>query len=365
MNYSYKPTVKKRLTKKNLEALVDDYSLLKWYVPEFKGYPTTMRSNIRFGGKDKDASLSIICSNNRAIISDFGSANTGMNIWNYLILLLGYSDTRVGFLSLLERVRSDFNLDLEPYTGAVTKVYQKPQNTPIIYHSKHEDTEAWEIRYRSRPMGSWKCDARFWKDESNIGSGLLQRCNVKALESFMLVRGNQQITFVANEDSPSYAYVPLPETGISGWKRKIYSPRETGDRKWFNTLPKTACLLEPLLPKTGKVLFIETSMKDAMCLLEMFEGEDIWAIEVSSESAFITPELYSELQVRFDLIIYHGDNDEPGIRQAALFTETYGVVSFTNPVNAPKDTTEMRREWGLDRTKKMFYKIIDEHELES
>lgn len=355
----------KRLTKKNLEALVDDYSILKWYVPEFKGYPTTMRSNIRFGGKDKDASLSIICLNNRARISDFGSSNTGLNIWNYLMLLLGYSDSRDGFLSLLERVRSDFNLNLEPYKGNADKIYQKPQNTPVIYHTKHEDTEAWTIRYRSRPMGSWKCDAQFWREKSNIGSGMLRRCNVKALEAFMLIRGEQKITFLASEESPSYAYVPLADTGITGWKRKIYSPRETGDRKWFNTLPKTACLLLPLLPDKGRVLFIETSMKDGMCLLEMFEGEDIWAIEVSSESAFITPELYQELQLRFELIIYHGDNDEPGIRQAALFTEEFGVKSFTNPVNAPKDTTEMRREWGLNKTKEMFYNVIREYGLES
>jgi len=166
MTFKYKTLDK--LTKENISRKVSDYDLLTYYVDEFKGYGKTIHSNIRLSGKDSDASLRFTYRKGKALISDFGSSNVGMDVFKYLQIYLQYPDDTKGYLSLLERIRRDFKLPLEPYINSVEKVAQMPQKAPKIHDKIFTESSGWDIRYRSRDWGEWQVDYDFWTEQYGI-----------------------------------------------------------------------------------------------------------------------------------------------------------------------------------------------------
>ena len=345
MTFKYK--IREKLSRASVSALVSDYDLLSYYVPEFSGFGKKVKSNIRNGGKDNDASLHFIYRGGRAIISDFGSSNVGLNVYEYLKLYLNVPDTPDGFLSLLERIRSDFKLPLEPYVGKALKVAKKPLKEAKIHRLQFEENTPWDIRYRAREWDSWEVDKEFWFDRYGITKPTLDLFNVKPLENFILQRNDTKITYICTEDNPAYAYVPRKELGIGGYKRKIYSPFASADRKWFNSLPKGTHLALPTLPAYGETLVIETSLKDTMANYELFNEEDIWFLDLTSESSFLSESGYSNLLGRFKYILYHGDNDLTGRNQALKFGQQFNLPVFWNPpFKELKDSSDMRHNAG-------------------
>lgn len=358
---------KKRLplTKTNILKYVSDEDLLNRYVMEFKGFNRQIHSNIRTNDS-KSKSLSFICKGQKAIISDFGTQYIGLNVWNYLMIYLGYPDNRHGYMSLLDLIRRDFNLPLQRYQKAQNVAVKREFRPAIANNKPMEESNSWDIRYRSREMGSWPIDKEFWTDQYGITFETLELFNVKALDHFSLVQPDVEIMFSAGYKNPRYVYVPHPSTGITGWKRKIYTPyaglHGQDKEKWFNSLPKNTVLGLHTLPEKGKILIIETSLKDTMANYELFkDNDDVSFIDVFSESVFLPDDVFEDLKSRFEVIIYHGDNDEPGIRQAKLFSERYKIPYFTNPNDNPdlKDSADMIKALGQEKARNFITTTIN------
>lgn len=335
---------------------ISDYDLLSHYVPEFKGLNTKMKSNIRAGNPDKDASLHFKSSRGgRAVISDFGSSNTGLSVFQYLCLYLN-----VDSLTLFKAINRDFNIGLDDKYIHNDKGALIQRKEGKIHNVTTEDKEPWDIRYRSRKWGEWKIDKEFWYDGGGITTNTLNLFNVVPADSYWLMNSKFEVQFKATETNPTYIYVPDKSLGITGYKRKVYSPfKEEG--KWINSLPATTCLSLHTLPEEGDTLLIQTSLKDTMTCFEMFKEEDIWNVDLFSESVFLSEQLFLILQRRFRRIILMADNDATGIRQATLFSETYGIpfIVFPEEFSKEKDPYGMVRSKGQEVTKKLILELIN------
>ena len=336
-----------------IEALnkrqIDDNWLLNHYVPDFKGFGTKMNSNLSGRGKkDTNASLHFIWTKGKAVISDFGY-KTGMSVFSYLSEYLG-----VPVETVYERVNTDFNLKLIGSTTTKAKPSQMPQK-PL--KNPTEKVE-FDIRYRGRDWGTWKVDAEFW-GAGGIRFETLERLNVVPATDFWVISSEYENHYKATNENPTYIYLPDKSLNIKGYKRKAYSPYGDENRKWKNTLPHRAVLALHTLPSTGDTLLIQTSLKDTACCMELFEGEDIWNVDLFSESIFLPKPILDNLKLRFKRLIIFGDNDEPGIKQASKFSELYGIpfTHFDLEVKE-KDPYGMVRSKGQDYTKREMLRLV-------
>lgn len=324
----------------------NDYDILAHYVPDFKGFNKTMKSNIRQG--DTNGSLRFTQRGGKTVISDFGY-KVGMSIFDYLSEYLCCTKEDV-----YKRINDDFKLGLRSSIIG-SKVDLLPKVTPTI-HNKIIEEVSWEVHHRSRKIGSWECDKEFWFDRYGITGNTMQLFGITPISSWQLISEQNSIQFKPSNENPTYVYVPHKSLDLDKYKAKVYSPYIQGKEKWFNTLPKDTCLALPTLPENGDTLIIQKALKDAACGYELFKDLDVWFVDLFAESVFLTPELLANLRSRFKRIIYHGDNDAPGIRQAKLFKDTFGVDYVVNPVDAPKDLSDMRWKWGLEETVKFTLK---------
>lgn len=348
--------VKKHLNGKNLidelnSKSISDYDILYHYVPEFKGWGK-IRSNIRHN--DKDASLQFTYRNGKASISDFGTTHLGMTVFQYLSLYLSVSEETV-----YKAINRDFNLGLDDTYSQREKVSVIPQKEGKRLFRKEEESEPWDIRYTSRRWGSWKIDREFWYDGGGISVKTLNLFNVLPATHYWLRNSKTEVGFIASEESPTYIYLPDKSLDIKGYKRKVYNPFKQ-EGKWHNSLPNTACLALHTLPAYGNTLLIQTSLKDTMTCFELFKDEDIWNVDLFSESKFLSNELFLTLQRRFKRIIIFGDNDTTGVRQATQFSQENGIKYTHFPVEyTEKDPYGMVRSKGQDFTKKLMLELIN------
>lgn len=358
MTFNYEK--KKKLNKANISASVSDYDLLCYYVKEFRGFGKPIHSNLRSNDKKSKSMHFITGATGRAVISDFGYKK-GINIWNYLLEYLNYPDNTDGFLSLLDTIREDFKLDLECYTKRSIKVAKKSKKEPIIHGKEFTPSRDWDIRCRYRAWNG-TYDKDFWFGRYGISGDLLQSLNIKPLDSFQLVQGDKKIQYLASEKNPRYAYVPHPDLQISGWKRKIYSPKGIKD-KWFNSLTQETALAYHLLPAQGKYLIIETSLKDTATNLQIFKDEKNYSfLDMFSESVWFSKSTWADLRSRFDWIFLHGDNDEPGRRMARMHFEDNPELDgwFCNPLKEElKDSSDMRWALGEKACKEFIVNTVE------
>lgn len=354
MTFNYRS--EQALNKTNILKYVTDYDLLKYYVPEFKGYGKPIISNLRDDDKSSPSLHFMVKSNQRAIISDFGYKK-GMDIWEYLAILLGYNISGVGFMSLLETIRINFNIPLRPYSSYIKPSRKKTRKSPIVHGKTFLASQGWDIRCRYRKWNS-TFDKDYWFCRYGISANTLNLWNVKPIEYFQLMQGEKKITYIASEKTPRYAYVPHPKLNITGWKKKIYSPTLKGKGKWYNSLTQDIVLGLHTLPQSGRVLILETSVKDAMTNYTLFkENEEIYFLDIFSESVLPPKAIIDDLRCRFDYIFYHADSDEPGLRMAIEHFKTNDWLDgwFCNPLQSGlKDSSDMRFVLGEDVCRKFI-----------
>lgn len=319
------------LTKDTLLAKVDEYSILKHLLPEFKGIGS-YKSNLRTD--DKNESLNVTVNKGRLVISDFGLVDSrGMNIFNYAIKVFGYPNTREGFMATLDTLADNFKLDDVSRYNRIPNTFKR---NATVYNIKLEDKQPTIIRYKSRPYFSFKKDYVFWNP-------ILKEFNQEQLEeAFKIYKVvfaeyywiNDVIRKVI-EHSPMYIYHHKNY-------RKLYSPYET-KYKWVSNIPKTECLALNTLPASGEILIIDKSTKD--CIINYLLGYP--SIPVNSETNFIPEDILTDLKIRFKRIYIHMDNDEAGIRASKQFSEQYDLPYYVFPKELGKDNFEVLKKHNL------------------
>ena len=110
------------------------------------------------------------------------------------------------------------------------------------------------------------------------------------------------------------------------------------------------------LPKEGKLLIINKSMKDVCALSEY----NIPAIAPQSETTFIQPNILEELKTRFKHIVVWFDTDIPGINAMRKLKKQYPEFHyfFIPRKYHAKDFSDFIKLHGKAEGKKLLLELI-------
>ena len=309
-----------------LAEMFGEISLLKYYFPEFEGLGK-YNSNLRDDDL-KTKSLSVTCKKGKLIISDFGTVHIGLNVFEYLSLLLGLDNKQI-----LSRIARDFG------------VTAKTDSLPTLYKNEYEDNAEKSIKTKRREWN--RIDKMFWGDKYNINFEtilpILKFYDTRPLSHYWINKWE----FKVPEYKPSYCY------WLNNQYKKIYSPY-SDNFKWSGNVPKNLVFGLKQLPRNGELLLLESSMKDTM--FDKIIG--ITSLPLNSETTFIPKHVLQHLRLRFKKIVLHLNNDRAGIEMSKKFSKEYNLPYFVNPKDSPKDSSDYVKKHGLRELKYMIKKLI-------
>lgn len=223
----------------------------------------------------------------------------------------------------------DFSLDFKT-EQVVAKVIQRQR--PVLDPIK--------LRIHTVPYSNRGLE--FWSD-LNIGTEVLKKYEVKQFDYYYAYAEQETPTGVPD---PSFAYT-------IGSHYQLYCPYAGKDRKWRSDLPEGYFLGYLQLPKRGKKLVIDKSLKDIM--FDYVLGYP--ATAGKSETTMIPHHKMIELLNRFEEVFLTLDPDAAGKAQTDKYMDLYPSLKPRFLMEA-KDKTDLRKLVGFDRAKETIHKLL-------
>lgn len=203
-----------------------------------------------------------------------------------------------------------------------------------------------------------ECKVRKWRDYdieywNSYGISLqwLKYAEVYPISHKIIIKNNNKHIFVA--DKYAYAYVERKEGNIT---LKIYQPFNTQGYKWSNKHNSSTISLWTKIPKTGNVLCICSSLKDALCL---WANTNIPSIATQGEGYSISNTAINNLKERFKYIYILYDNDSAGLQDGIKLAESTGFINIILPnTHNTKDISDLYKKVGKDRFKDIILPLF-------
>jgi hypothetical protein len=202
-------------------------------------------------------------------------------------------------------------------------------------------------------------DYEYWM-QYGISLQTLQFFNVKACSHVYLNKGDKHYVFEYKNSNPLYSYKFFKNNTEY---LKIYNPYSiTKEGKWLSNVGSDCLQGYDQLKNSGELLILTKSMKDVLCLYEM----EYNSVAVQAETNDLSKKSYEELSKRFNRIISLYDNDEAGRNGAQKLLEKYNILPIFIPeITGCKDISDFIKSKGLEKTKKLIIKLINERRLET
>ena len=248
----------------------------------------------------------------------------------------------------IELVLKMFNL---PNRGsAADKIMQDYQNYlkyntvvkfDIVHHDKYK-----VVDYEMRHWNNF--DQTYWTG-FKIGSGMLQKYNVVALDFFTMSKQELDGKITSFKFKKPYLYGYFRDDGSL---YKIYMPKNA-DKKFIkveNYIQGT-----DQLKYNTKYLIITSSLKDLMAFNKLGIG-NIEAIAPDSENTMIGEKAIGELKPHYEKIVVLFDNDEPGIKAAQRYKDKYGFDTILLPME--KDLSDSVKVHGMDKVREVLFPLL-------
>lgn len=308
------------LDKETILDKVSEYQIFKYYCTHFEEPDKKFKSDLR---EDKTPTVSISMLGGRLRYKDFGCPEHSFDCFGYI----AYKHN-TDFYGALIHIDGVFGLGLSAGVR-LNRTIRKVD--PRI----KEKTRS-EIQVRIREL-DWR-DDRYW-DQFGIDRRILRIFNVQPITHYWI---NEQ-RFSC--DSISYRY--RFDCGY-----KIYRPLER-DFKWSSNVGAECLQGYQQLPRSGRTVFLTSSLKDVMCLAVL--GYPSFALQ--SEMLVPREETISQTQERFEEVIVLYDNDfdnprNPGQTMAVKICEKYGLDNIVIPsYYRSKDISDLVRDHGLQEAK--------------
>lgn len=206
------------------------------------------------------------------------------------------------------------------------------------------------IEVKTRP---WKdSDISYWQSYG-CSINLLKYAEVYPISHKIIFKNGHKYTFIA----PQYSYVFI-ERKEGKVTKKIYSPFAT-KYKWITDNDHSVIGLWNKVPKTGPVICICSSLKDAICL---WTNAHIPCIYIQGEAYSISETAVNELKRRFKTILICLDNDEAGIKDSQKLQQQTGFLNIIlPPFEGGKDISDAYKIMGKEK----FNKTIVNHIIQS
>jgi hypothetical protein len=265
-------------------------------------------------------------------------ANTGT--YAFKCFSTGHGGNHIEFVKLLFQLTyaEAFKKIIADYANYLND--NEPYDSGIPYNISFDLEKKWTIsEYKVKPWS--KYDVEYWSPY-NIGSKLLNHYNVKALGSYVMKRGNEEMHF--NERSFTYAY-----TTKEGEIYKIYQPYKL--EKKFLSFKNYLQGYDQL--KSKKRLFICSSLKDIMSMRSLNIDGDYIAPRSENTSIQEYLDLINGYQEKY--VIF--DNDTAGITAMQNYHELYKLPYIH--LKMAKDISDSVKIFGANDVKKTL-----ENELE-
>ena len=288
---------------------IDQVTLAEYYL-DIPKIPCLINSPLR---QDKKPSFSIFCKDNGIFFKDFATGESG-NIYSLLSLIWSIDKDDV-----FERIYND----LISNKNSKSIHLQKKR----IMVSKNSNTT---INVRTRDWEQYDID--YW-ESFGITLKWLKFAEVYPVSLIIIEKNNNQQIYKA--DKYSYAYVEHKEDKTT---IKVYQPFNTDGFKWRSGHDSSVLSLWTKIPKTGNIVCICSSLKDALCL---WANTGIPSIAVQGEAYNISNTATNELKKRFRHVCVCYDNDKPGLIDAKKICEKTGFINIILPnENKAKDISD-------------------------
>ena len=174
-------------------------------------------------------------------------------------------------------------------------------------------------------------DANYWL-QYNIGSSMLNRYNVRPIESYNMNKDNESIKIEAK-----YLYGYYTKNGDI---YKIYQPYNRKHK--FHKVDSYVQGLDQL-EYNNPYLVICSSLKDAMCLKSF--GYNIEVIAPDSENSLIKPHVIENLKIKYKKVITLFDNDEAGKKAIDKYKSVYDLDGLC--LDKDKDISDSVQNHGV------------------
>lgn len=193
----------------------------------------------------------------------------------------------------------------------------------------------------------------YWKDYG-WKPYMLDKAQIRPIQTFWLIKDEE---YHVRYDRPligpiSFSYDFCEVDGI--FRRKIYNPKTSRKNlKWKNNTTKDILQCGNTIDYHVDTLYIVSSMKDCGPYWNVLEKP--CAVAPNSESTLLSPEQINMIRQISDKQIIWFDNDSTGRHNAQKQANLYGFECKWNPKWAPKDQSDLVKEFGL----KQFYQLIN------
>lgn len=324
---------KPSINKEDILKVTSEIKILYFYTGITK-VPCLICSPFR---KDKHPSFSIFSPDGTKIYyKDFSTRESG-TLFGFLASLWGIS-----YEKALSKIYKDFTD--KKSENSILKI-----NTalPKIYKNKNFQLD---VKVRS-----WKkYDIEFW-ESFGISKKWLKLADVYPISNIFITK--EGVTNIFGAEKYAYVYVEKKDNKVS---LKVYQPYST-NFKWLSSMDKSVWSLWTKIPKTGKNLFITSSLKDA---LNLWSNLNIPAISMQGEGYLPKEKVINELKERYENIIVFYDNDytndnNPGRTDSLNLVNTYGLKRVDIPAEyEAKDPSDLYKKYGEKEYKEIMNKIL-------
>ena len=332
------------LTKSNLLDIVSTYQIFQAYCTNFKKISQPFKSEFR---DEKSPSCMIDHIGGDLLYTDFGEGS-------YRAIEYVMRKFNLDFRDAIRKINLDFGLNLIDNSDRdfryVRTIISKINPTP---HFKEKTTTQIEVAYA--PYKDY--DLEYW---SKYGwtEDMLQMASIRPIDYFWLTMEHKNMIRMpyAVPHELAYSYDYYRHNGI--YRRKLYFPEREGKFKWISNVDNTVIQNWDLLPKGGgDLLFITSSKKDCGGYFRIYKQWN--ACSPNTELIFIPEKIfYTKIKPRWRRIIYWGDNDEVGIRNALKWSKMHQIEAVWNPLRAPKDQSDLIAKDGLREFNYQLTKLI-------
>jgi len=218
--------------------------------------------------------------------------------------------------------------------GAAIKTIVADFNDFILHNNGGYDLQEFKehAKYKVDKLKfrTWSTQDQYFWTQFNIGSKLLEKYNVRALEYYTMVKEDKEIRITGN-----YIYGYFKADGTI---YKLYQPKNK-DKKFL----KISDFIQGSEQLEGHpVLIIASSLKDIMSLKTLKLNVDV--IAPDSENSIIKKSVIDEYRKKYRTILSLFDNDEAGISAMKKYRDELDIPPIL--LTMSKDLSDSIRDHG-------------------
>ncbi len=334
-----------QLNAKNLLSRVTSLEIFERYCENLRAPGEKFRDR----SDDKDPSCIVDMWKGDYLYKDFGKPGSFRAI-PYVAHKFNES-----FYEALKRINRDFRLGL----GTDEEV-GNPSETPLksilkpnenLIMNRVKSSQIVEIKIKRRQVEKRDIDywgAFGWTEE------LLRAARIYPISHYWITNPRKGIFNYRVKVSPTqlvYSFDYYFHNSV--FRRKLYFPGE--EIRFISNVDHTVVQGYPLLPRSGDILVITSSMKDC----GPFWRLGYPAVAPNSEHELFYEAFVQKLKSRFKRIVIWFDNDMSGIKSAKHFARRYDLEYTHTPDESEKDPSDFVYKYGLEEFSKLVQTSLD------